>query len=228
MTKPTIGFILINKPAGISSHGIVNYLRRASGLKRIGHAGTLDPLASGLMILALGREYTKQLDKFIKLDKEYIADIYLGATSSSFDREQTTVSSYQGLKIKRKQIKQAILNYSGLIEQRPPIFSAKKIQGQRAYRLARQAKIVMPNIQTINIYAFKIIKYRWPHLKVKINCSSGTYIRSLAHDLGQTLGTGAYLYNLERTKINGFKLRQAVKIKKINSKNINKYLKVSL
>jgi len=222
------GFILIDKPLGLSSHGVVNYLRRVSGLKRIGHAGTLDPLASGLMILAVGREYTKQLGKLIKLDKEYQADIYLGATSPSYDREQEVIPSYNGQRLKKTQIKQAVLNYSGPIEQRPPIFSAKKIQGQRAYRLARRAEAFTPKTQTINIYEIKITSYRWPHLKIRVKCSSGTYIRSLAHDLGQTLGTGAYLYDLKRTKINGFSLKKAIKLKKIQAKNLNKYLKNSL
>lgn len=225
MTEVKTGFILINKPSGLSSHSVVNHLRRLSGIKRIGHAGTLDPLASGLMILAIGREYTKQLNSFIKLDKEYRADIFLGGISPSYDGEQKIVSSYSGPKLKKKQIKEAITKYSGTISQRPPIFSAKKIRGQRAYRLARQEKSFETNLQTINISGFKIINYRWPHLKVKISCSSGTYIRSLAHDLGQTLGTGAYLYNLERTAINGFYLKKAVRLKKLNLKNINKHIK---
>jgi len=227
MTR-TAGFILINKPVGPSSHAIINRLRRLSGQKRIGHAGTLDPLASGLLIVAIGREFTKQLGRYLKADKEYRADIYLGAISHTYDREGPIQETVCLSRPKRSDVKKALLAWQGKIEQTPPLFSAKKIGGQKLYQLARKGLTISIPAQSIEIYRLKLIRYRWPHLVVKISCSSGTYIRSLAHDLGQTLGCGAYLYSLTRTKIGRFSLRSAKKLEKLNADNVFKYLKNSL
>lgn len=222
------GFILINKPLGLSSHAVINCLRRLSGIKKIGHAGTLDPLATGLLIVAVGRDYTKRINDFVKLDKEYMAELYLGATTASYDKEAEIKKNYQGDRLQKKIIKNSLKLWRGRIAQRPPLYSAKKIAGQKLYNLARRGQSVAIKTCPIEIYKLKILKYSWPLLKIKVACSSGTYIRSLAHDLGQTLGCGAYLNNLERVKIGKLSLKKAIKLSKLSNKNLNRYLKKSL
>lgn len=224
-TIPSTGFILINKPLKLSSHTVVSRLRKISGIKKIGHAGTLDPLATGLLILAIGREYTKKIDQYVKLDKEYVAEIFFGAESETYDREGEIKNTYSGTRIKKKIIRQALDKWQGEVKQVPPIFSAKKIKGQKLYNLARQGKEIEIPSHLVKISKIKILKYRWPILKIKISCGSGTYIRSLAHDLGRDLNCGAYLYSLSRTKIGKNKLSRAIKLDRLNIKILNKHLK---
>lgn len=226
MTKSTskTGFILIDKPIKMSSHAVIARLRRLSGIKKIGHAGTLDPLASGLLLVAIGRENTRRLSEFIKMDKEYQAEILLGATTASFDREQALENLYSGSKIKRKKIKEVLAERQKQTQQTPPAFSAKQINGERAYRLALKGRKPKLKEQNIKIHKLKIKRYRWPHLTITVNCSSGTYIRSLAHDLGQDLGCGACLNKLSRTMIGNFKLKKAVKLNKLTTKNLSRYI----
>lgn len=219
------GFILIDKPTKMSSHAVIARLRRLSGIKKIGHAGTLDPLATGLLLVAIGRENTKRLSEFIKLDKEYRAEILLGASTASFDREQALENLYSGPKIKRKKIKEVLAERQKQTQQIPPAFSAKQINGERAYKLALKGKEPKLKEQNIKIYKLKIKRYRWPYLTIQVKCSSGTYIRSLAHDLGQDLGCGACLNKLSRTMIGNFKLKKAVQLNKLNNQNLSKYIK---
>ncbi|MCX6798043.1 MAG: tRNA pseudouridine(55) synthase TruB [Candidatus Falkowbacteria bacterium] len=228
MLAAKTGFILIDKPLGPSSHTVVNRLRGISGFKKIGHAGTLDPLASGLLLLAIGREYTKKLGGLIKLDKEYWAEIYLGATSDTYDREGKVSQTYIGKRLSRSLVKKTLKNWEGEVKQKPPIFSAKKINGRKLYQLARQGKKIEIEPRLIKIYKIKILKYRWPILKIRINCASGTYIRSLAHDLGADLGCGAYLYNLRRTKIGQATIKKAIKLDKLTVEKLSKRLKTAL
>jgi len=218
------GFILIDKPLGRSSHSIVGQLRRITQIKKIGHAGTLDPRATGLLILAIGREFTRQIDKFVKMDKVYEAEIFLGKTTDTYDSEGQILSEYNGSKIKRRDLKIALKKFTGPQLQIPPMYSAKKINGQKLYDLARRDIEIERTPSKITIYKIKILKYSWPILKLRIACSSGTYIRSIAYDLGQELGCGAYLSALRRTKIAKFKVNQAQPIDNINEKNWQKYL----
>lgn len=219
------GFLLIDKPSGPSSHYVVNYLRRISGLKRIGHAGTLDPFASGLLIVALGRGSTKKLGKYIKLNKEYEALLRLGQTTDTFDREGQNVFVYHGAPKSLKEIKRALRVLKKRKTQLPPMFSAKKIKGKRLYKLARQGQEVERKEVSVKISKLKVLSYDWPDLKLKIACSSGTYIRSLAFDLGELLGTGAYLEELRRTKIGTYKIKKAYRLEELNSFNYLKKLK---
>jgi len=219
-----LGFILINKPIGITSHDVVNKLREITRIKKIGHSGTLDPFADGLLILAIGREFTKKLFNFQKKDKEYIATLKLGAVSDSFDKEGK-ISEIKIKKIPTKKEVQSVLNtFLGEIEQMPPIFSAKKIKGKKAYQLARRGVRVDLKPQKVKIYKISLLDYRFPFLKIKINCSYGTYIRSLANELGEKLGCGAYLENLTRTKIGDFSIKNAIELSKLNQQNWTNYL----
>jgi tRNA pseudouridine 55 synthase len=218
------GFILIDKPVGPTSFGIIARLRRITGIKKIGHAGTLDPAASGLLLCAIGRESTKLLDKFVKMDKTYEADVFLGAVSDTLDREGKILKSFTGNALKKKEIQQAVLTFLGRQEQTPPMYSAKKVGGKKLCDLARQGIEIERKKCSIEIYKIKILKYRWPDLKLIISCSSGTYIRTIADDLGKKLGTGAYLSGLCRIELGKFKLKKAVKLDKITANNWQKYL----
>lgn len=236
----TCGFLFINKPVGPTSHDIVNQLRKITDIKKIGHCGTLDPFASGLLIFGIGRPATKQLSKFLKADKEYFTTLILGATSDTGDRTGTIVKYKPCPKIDKDnkkrmpdhknnlptlpQINCVLKKFIGDIEQTPPMYSAKKINGVRLYKLARQGKVVPRKKQKIIIKQIKLINYCWPKLSLKISCSSGTYIRSLGQDIGTALGCGAYLDKLIRWSINSITLKQAIELRKINRDNWSNYL----
>ena len=220
MNKENIyGFLLINKPKSISSHDVVNVLRKITNIKKIGHAGTLDPLAEGLLLLAIGRKATKEINYFIGLDKEYKATLKLGEETDTYDKEGKITRKYNEKKIKKKKIKEVLKSFTKEQLQVPPMFSAKKVKGEKLYKLARQGIIIDRKPCLIKIYKIKFIKYSWPYLKIKVKCSSGTYIRSLAYDIGLELNCGAHLYDLKRTKIGNYKLKNAHKLHKINEKN---------
>jgi tRNA pseudouridine55 synthase len=214
-----MGILLIHKPAGITSHDVINKLRKITGIKKIGHAGTLDPSATGLLIVGVGREFTKKLAAFQKKEKEYIATIRLGAISDTFDKE----GKVSEIKIKsiptKKEVEKILNTFFGEIDQIPPVFSAKKIKGQKLYELARRGIKIQPKAEKVTIYEIKILKYKFPQLKIKVKCSGGTYIRSLANDIGQKLNCGALLEKLARTKIGEFSIKKAIPLSKLNSKN---------
>jgi len=218
------GFIFIKKPAGITSHDVVDKLREITKIKKIGHSGTLDPFAEGLLILGIGREFTKKLSIFQKKDKEYVATLRLGAESDTFDREGKIVERKVEKIPERKEIEEVLKSFLGEIEQIPPAFSAKKIKGKKLYQLARRGIKVQLKPQKVKIYEISILEYNFPYLKIKVKCSSGTYIRSLANDIGKKLGCGAYVEKLVRTKIGNFSLEEAVELSKLNSKNWKNYL----
>jgi tRNA pseudouridine55 synthase len=218
------GFILINKPSGITSHDVVDKLREITGIRKIGHAGTLDPFATGLLILGIGREFTRKLSIFQKKDKEYIATLRLGAESDTFDREGKIVEKKIEKIPERKEIEEVLKNFLGEIEQIPPAFSAKKIKGKKLYELARKGIKVKPKLQKVKIYEISILEYKFPYLKIKVKCSSGTYIRSLANDIGKKLGCGAYVEELVRTKIGEFSVESAIELSKLNSQNWKNFI----
>jgi tRNA pseudouridine55 synthase len=219
------GFILINKPSGPTSHDIVDALRRITGVRKIGHAGTLDPFASGLLILGVGREATKKLSVFLKQDKEYTGKIKLGAVSTTYDRDGE-IRLVQGAEaVMWSEIKNVLTKFVGSIEQVPPAFSAKKIKGKKLYELARTGIEVKLKPVSVIIYSIKLLNYDWPFLEIRVKCSSGTYIRSLAHDIGRSLGCGGYLEELCRTKIGKFSLNEAVEISRLNPRNWQEFLR---
>ena len=200
----TDGIILIDKPAGMTSFGVVARIRRVlserAGKKvKVGHTGTLDPFATGLMILCVGKE-CKNAGHYTKLDKVYEATIRLGQTSSTGDPEGE-ITDISDIQPKNDEIETALVGFKGKIEQTPPVYSAIKIDGQRAYNLARQGKQVDMPSRTVTVYSLEATDYTYPNLKIRTNVSSGTYIRSLAQDIGDTLGTGAYCTQLRRITI---------------------------
>jgi len=209
--------ILIDKPAGISSFGVVARVRRKlrdrEGKKvKVGHTGTLDPFATGLLILLAGKA-TKRSNEFLKKDKEYEATVYLGKTSSTGDIEgeiETVSEKVPTL----DEVKVACEKLTGEIEQTVPIFSAVKINGERAYKLARKGKEVEMPTRKVTIYSLEILDYTYPELKIRTHVSSGTYIRTLGEDIGKLLGTGAYLTALRRTKIADYSVENALTLEK--------------
>jgi len=213
------GFILINKPEGPTSHDIVDKLREITGIRKIGHAGTLDPFAKGLLILGIGREATKKLHSFQKLDKEYVAKIKLGGVSNTYDKTGKIILKENAKPPTKEKIEKIMNEFVGEISQIPPIFSAKKIKGKKLYQLAHKGERVQPKPVRVRIEYIKILKYEWPWLKIKVKCSSGTYIRSLASDVGENLGCGGYLEELCRTNIGNFSLREAIDLQQLNPNN---------
>ncbi|WP_439182185.1 tRNA pseudouridine(55) synthase TruB [Carboxylicivirga taeanensis] len=209
--------LLINKPLQWTSFDIVNKIRlslkRYLGIKKIkvGHAGTLDPLASGLVIVCTGKA-TKQIDQFLGMDKQYLADVQLGATTPSFDLETEPDKHFPYDHITRQMLDEAIATLSGEIEQIPPMFSALKINGQKAYDLARKGKEVELKARKITISELKLVNWDNPNIRLDISCSKGTYIRSLARDLGYELNSGAHLTGLVRTRIGPYQLADSITI----------------
>lgn len=196
--------ILIDKPPAMTSFGVVARIRRVLTAQeqkkvKVGHCGTLDPFATGLLILVTGK-MTKKAMEYTKLDKVYEATIRLGQTSTTGDPEGdlTDVSEYiPG----REEVEKAAKQFIGMITQRPPIFSAIKIDGRRAYKLAREGKEIEIPKRTVEIFSLDVLEYSYPELRIRTHVSSGTYIRSLAEDIGKVLKTGAYCSELRRTKI---------------------------
>jgi len=206
------GTILIDKPAGLTSFGVVARVRRVltqrAGKKvKVGHTGTLDPFATGLMILVTGKE-CKNAGQYSKLDKVYEATFRLGQVSTTGDPEGelTDVSDRQPA---REEVESALGRFRGEISQKPPIFSAIKIAGQRAYKLARDGKEVEIPSRQVTVYSLELMAYAYPELTIRTHVSSGTYIRSLAVDIGEALGTGAYCTQLRRTKIADWRVEDA-------------------
>lgn len=219
------GFILINKTPGPTSHDIVDALRRITGIRKIGHAGTLDPFASGLLIMGVGREATTKLSIFLRQDKEYIAKIKLGAVSNTYDRDGEIKLSENAETPSSEDIEKIIKKFIGEIDQVPPAFSAKRIKGKRSYELARAGIEVKLKPTPVTVYNIELLNYNWPFLEISVKCSSGTYIRSLARDIGQCLGCGGYLEELCRTKIGKFSLEESLEISRLNSQNWQEFLK---
>lgn len=210
------GFILINKPKGITSFGVIARLRKITGVKKIGHCGTLDPLASGLMICAIGRTATRQIGSLTKQDKVYLAEIELGKASDTYDLEGKTKEIKIKHKPAKKEIETALKKFIGEISQMPPVYSAKKIGGRRAYELARRGEKVKLKKNKVKINNIKLISYKFPILKIKVDCGSGTYIRSLAHDIGKHLKTGAVLTGLIRVSVGKYALKKSLELEKID------------
>ena len=218
LAKAVDGVLLVDKPAGWTSFDVVAKIRgqlraeyTARGEKptkrqlRVGHAGTLDPFATGLLVILLG-DATKKATEFLKLDKVYEATIRLGATSSTGDPEGEIFILHATTPVKEEFLEKAVAEFVGEITQIPPKFSAIKVGGQRAYKLARQGKEVEVPPRNVTIHSIEIIDYTWPDLKIRTHVSSGTYIRTLAEDIGTALGTGAYCAALRRITIGDWEL----------------------
>lgn len=206
--------LLINKPIRWTSFDVVNKLRYKLKIKKIGHAGTLDPLATGLLILCTGK-ITKRIEEFQILEKEYTGKFTIGQTTPSYDLETKTTDPVDISFIQENLIYQATEKFIGEILQVPPLHSAIKIEGKRAYEFARKGKVKELGSRQVTIHEFKITSIKLPVIQFKVVCSKGTYIRSLARDFGETLGVGAYLSELCRTRIGPYKLTDAKSIDEI-------------
>jgi len=207
----------INKPLGITSHDVINQLRQITGEKRIGHAGTLDPLASGVLVVGVGREATKKLGQIVAKEKEYLATLKLGQTSTTDDEEGQKTASSVNLPPSQKQVEKALTAFIGQINQVPPAFSAIKVKGQTAYKLARQGRPLALSARQVTIKTIELLSYNYPLLKIKVVCQAGVYIRSLARDLGAKLKTGGYLLALERTRVGEWQLDQALSLEELKT-----------
>ncbi len=212
--------LLVNKPPGPTSHDMVDVVRRLTKIKRVGHAGTLDPFAQGLLIVLVGREATKRQREFLTMDKTYEAALHLGATSTTDDLtgeiashvilSESRLSGFPGKDPELQEIERVISSFVGTFNQLPPPFSAKKIKGVPAYKLARKGIAPELKPKTITVHEARILAYDYPFLTVRFVVSSGTYIRALARDIGAALETGAYLEKLTRTQIGPYLLSDAI------------------
>jgi tRNA pseudouridine55 synthase len=218
------GFLIIDKPKTWTSHDVVAKMRGVLGIRKIGHLGTLDPLATGVLVLAVGREYTKQVQDYMACDKEYEVEMELGKVSDSYDADgkvevlqflpngEAVEDFLQQLVL--PDLEEALSVFWGKTMQMPPAFSAKKVNGQRAYKLARAGKEVKLKAREVEMEGWDI-EWKAPFVRFRVRVSSGTYVRSLVHDLGQKLGCGAIMTNLCRTRVGEFKLKDAKTIEEM-------------
>lgn len=214
------GILYIDKPSGMTSHDVVDTVRRKTGVRRVGHAGTLDPLATGLLIVLVGRNYTKRQAEFLKLNKEYEVTAQLGIVTDSYDSDGKIVKNFswsQVSKISRPAVAGALPKFTGTIQQQVPAFSAVKLRGRKLYEAARQGHLIAEQlpIRQVQISELNVLDFvtdaeeQTVHIRLKVACSSGTYIRSLVHDLGQELGVGATVIALRRTAIDKHRVEDA-------------------
>lgn len=222
------GILLVDKPRGWTSHDVVarirSILKNEAGQKiRVGHSGTLDPMATGLLVLLIGKA-TKQQAELTKLNKIYEAEITLGATSDTDDAEGNIKVKSRGLMPKPDvgAIKKVLKEFTGEIEQVPPEYSAVHVGGKRAYQEARAGKTVELKRRKVTVHEIKLLAYHYPKLRVTTTVSSGTYIRSLARDVGQRFGTGGYLSQLRRTRIGPWLVKNSTRVEHLDSKAIKK------
>lgn len=215
------GIFAVYKPKGPTSHDIIDQIRRLTGVRKVGHAGTLDPLAKGVLVIGVGRAATKQLAAIVSKEKEYLATIRLGATSATDDAEGPIyqfTTPINSANTNKKVIQEILRKFTGKIQQVPPAYSAIKIKGKAAYKSARQGKPLQLKTRLVEIKKIMLISYKWPYLKIKVITGPGVYIRSLARDIGQELAVGGYLYNLERTRVGQFTKKNAIKLTTKNHK----------
>jgi tRNA pseudouridine55 synthase len=208
---------VIDKPLEWTSFDVIGKLRKIFKIKKIGHAGTLDPLATGVLIVCTGK-FTKKINEYMGMEKEYTGTITLGYATPTFDLESepVPVGSVDGISLETAQ---AVANtFTGVIQQIPPAHSAIKIDGKRVYELARQGKEVKLEPRTVTVNAFELTNWQPPVLSFRVVCSTGTYIRSLANDLGASLGCGGYLSSLCRTRIGAFHIQQALQITDVEAR----------
>ncbi|HEY61359.1 MAG TPA: tRNA pseudouridine(55) synthase TruB [Anaerolineae bacterium] len=214
MKNTVSGVLVIDKPVGLTSHDVVQIVRKGTGIRRAGHTGTLDPRASGVLVVLIGPAV--RLSEFVSAsDKRYQATILLGTATDTYDSEGRITSSSKTSEITEEIFEKALKNFVGEIEQVPPPYSAIKVKGRRAYELARQGEKVELKPRTIHVYSLELLEWAPPEAVLDIYCSSGTYVRSLAHDLGKELGTGAHLIGLRRTKSGRFTLRDAIPLRQL-------------
>lgn len=209
------GFLIVDKPQGWTSHDVVAKCRNLLGIRKIGHLGTLDPIATGVLVLAVGRDATKKVSEHIKADKEYTVEMELGKSSDTYDADgiiQVTPPDYPALT--PEQIETELAAFWGTTLQTPPAYSAKKVDGKRAYKLARAGQEVKLQPREVHMQG-RDVQVEWPFVRCTVEVSSGTYLRSLVHDLGQVLGSGAIMTALRRTRVGNFRLEDAITLEEL-------------
>ncbi len=212
------GILLVDKPVGVSSHAVVNWARLVSGIRCIGHAGTLDPLASGLLIILIGRRFTKMQPTFLSQDKEYVFEMQLGVESDTYDSTGTIVPVVDLATVRavtQEAVQNTFTQCVGVVQQTVPLYSAVKQNGKKLYSLARSGKgkkVTLPT-REVTLFHLQLISFESDHrgvfVRAEVRCSSGTYVRSLAHDIGADLGVGGMITSLQRTGIGDYSLQQA-------------------
>ena len=209
------GVLVIDKPTGMTSHDVVNVVRRGTGIRRAGHTGTLDPRASGVLVILVGPAV--RLSEYISAsDKRYQAIIRMGTATDTYDAEGAFTREEVTVDVTEEQFEAELKKFEGEVEQTPPAYSAVKVNGRKAYEMARKGEEVELEPRMIQVHHLEILEWATPEVVVDVHCSSGTYIRSLANDLGEVLGCGAYLVGLRRTKNGRFSLRDSVPLRKLN------------
>jgi tRNA pseudouridine55 synthase len=208
MAMQAEGLLLLDKPKGQTSFSLVSTLRRLCKVQKIGHAGTLDPLATGVMVMLIGRSYTRLSNQFLAQEKEYLAQLRLGISTDTFDAEGRQLDFSDKIPT-QQEIENALEKFQGTLMQTPPMFSAKKVQGKKLYNLARKGITIERAPVQVHLKT-ELLVYDYPHLTLKITCSKGTYVRALAHDLGTLLGCFAHLADLRRTRSGNFSIEQCI------------------
>jgi tRNA pseudouridine55 synthase len=198
------GILPVNKPIGKTSFALVAILRKATGIRKIGHAGTLDPFATGVMVMLIGKDFTRLSSQFLNEDKEYRATLHLGITTDTYDCDGVTVATSPVIPT-RADIEEVLLGFQGTILQTPPMFSAKKVGGKKLYELARKGITIEREAVPVTIHS-EIINYAYPYIEIHVKCTKGTYIRTLAHEIGIALNCGAHLSGLMRTRSGAYSL----------------------
>ncbi|MBN2483679.1 MAG: tRNA pseudouridine(55) synthase TruB [Candidatus Omnitrophica bacterium] len=216
------GLILINKPKGITSHDVVDVIRKKFSIRKVGHAGTLDPQATGLLPILVGR-YTKLFPQFVNFDKEYIGIMKLGEVTTTGDSEGEMISRSPWEHLGEDEIRDAFSKFHGEIEQIPPMVSALRVNGKRLYKLARRGIEVERKPRKINIYQLEIQRIDRPFIEFYVKCSKGTYIRKLAEDIGAELKCGAHVVSITRTAIGPFRLADAVGLEECGDAHLTAY-----
>ncbi|MDE2027673.1 MAG: tRNA pseudouridine(55) synthase TruB [Candidatus Omnitrophica bacterium] len=216
------GIVLVNKPAGLTSHDVVGFVRRTFKMRRVGHAGTLDPMATGVLVILLGNS-TKLFDKFSSFDKTYRATLRLGLKTTTADITGDTLLERPCEAITEEQVRRTFVQFTGDIDQMPPMVSAVKHQGERLYKIARQGKQVERQARRVRIDELKVLKFSLPEVEFLMSCSKGTYVRQLAEDVGEVLGCGACISQIERTKVGPFDIKDAVTLEHLNEDHILKW-----
>ena len=214
MKNVVSGVLVVDKPIGLTSHDVVQIIRRGTGIRRAGHTGTLDPRASGVLVVLIGPAV--RLSEYVSAsDKRYQATVRLGSSTDTYDSEGTVTGSSAFDGITEEQFDEVLQKFVGEIEQVPPPYSAIKVKGRKAYEMAREGEEVDLEPRKIQVYSLEVLEWAPPEVVIDVYCSSGTYVRSLANDLGNDLGCGAHLIGLRRTKSGRFTLRDAVPLRRL-------------
>jgi tRNA pseudouridine55 synthase len=216
------GILVVNKPMGLTSHDVVQNVRRKFRMQQVGHAGTLDPLATGVLVVLLGKS-TKLFNQFVDMDKAYRATLILGTATDSADIQGKVIARSPYGHITRAEMEEVFKISAGETEQVPPMVSAVKVRGKKLYQLARKGIVIERQARPIKIHSLAIEEFAPPQVKFYLECSKGTYVRQLAEDVGKKLGCGACITQIERTKVGPFRIEEAVDLEEIDERHIRNW-----